>query len=109
MAIFLLAFSMLFSMFHVYVIGWTRDTHLPVHKAHDGGLHPHAHGEAGVHVLVVEERLQAGQQEDECGVEVTLPEGGLVVPHEAQQQAADRGRKHRQEVRHLWMFDASPP
>ena len=82
---------LLISMFYVYVVVWARDTHLPVDEAHDGGLDAHAHGEAGVHVLVVEERLQAGQQEDERGVEVALPERRLVVPHEAQQQAVGGG------------------
>ena len=99
-----LLFSMLFSTFYIDAVVWARDTHLPVDEAHDGGLHPHAHGEAGVHVLVVEERLQAGQQEDERGVEVALPERGLVVLHEAQQQAADGGEKSQAGGSELWMM-----
>ena len=51
------------------------ETYLSVDEAHDGCLHPHADGEARVHVLVVEEGLHAGQQEHEEGEEVALPQG----------------------------------
>lgn len=34
-----------------------RSFYLPVDEAHDGRLDSHAHGEAGIHVLVVEEGL----------------------------------------------------
>lgn len=62
-------------------------THLPVHQAHDGRLHPHPHGEARVHVLMVEEGLEAREQEHEGGVEVALPQRSVFVSHESQEQA----------------------
>lgn len=42
---------------------WCRFTHLPVNQAHNSCLHPHSHSEACVHVLMIEERLKARQQE----------------------------------------------
>lgn len=39
------------------------DTDLSVNQAHNSCLHPHPHCEASVHVLMVEEGLETGQQE----------------------------------------------
>lgn len=63
-----------------------RFTHLPVNQAHDSCLHPHSHCEARVHVLMVEERLQAGEQEHQSSVEIALPKRGIFIPHETQKK-----------------------
>lgn len=44
-------------------MGVTKRLYLPIDETHDGGFDPHAHGEAAVHVLMIEERLQAREQE----------------------------------------------
>lgn len=67
----------------LHVVGY-RFTHLSVNQAHNSGLHPHSHCEASVHVLMVEQRLETGQQEHESGIEVALPQRGVFVSHEAQ-------------------------
>lgn len=36
---------------------------------------------------MVEERLQAGEQEHQRGVEVALPQRGIFIPHEPQKKA----------------------
>lgn len=69
-----------------------RRTHLPVDQAHDRCLDPHSHSEAGVHVLVVEERLEAGEQEHERGVEVAFPQRSVLVSHESQEKTEKRER-----------------
>ena len=63
-----------------------RSTHLPVNQAHNSRLHPHSHCEAGVHVLMVEERLEAGEQEHQGGVEVAFPHRGIFVSYEIQKE-----------------------
>lgn len=65
----------------VVVVGY-----LPVDEAHDSGFQPHAHREAAVHVLMVQQRLQAGQQEKQRSKQETFPHGGVFVPHETEQQ-----------------------
>lgn len=67
-------------------------THLPVNQAHNGSLHPHPYGEASVHVLVVEEGLETGQQEHQGGVEVAFPQRSVLVPHEIQKKAVEEDR-----------------
>lgn len=73
-----------------------RSFYLPVDKAHDGRLDSHAHGEAGVHILVVKEGLQAGEEEHERGVEISFPQRSVLLPHKAQQQTVriKTGRTH---------------
>lgn len=61
--------------------------YLPVDEAHEGSFQPHSHSEAAIHVLMVQQRLQAGQQEEQRGEQETFPHGSVLVPHEAQQQA----------------------
>lgn len=63
-----------------------RFTHLSVNQAHDSCLHPHSHCKARVHVLMVEERLEAGEQEHQSGVEIALPKRGIFIPHETQKK-----------------------
>lgn len=63
-----------------------RFTHLPVNQAHDSCLHPHSHCETCVHVLMVEERLEAGQKEHQSGVEIALPKWGIFIPHKTQKK-----------------------
>ena len=59
-----------------------QDTYLPVHQAHHGRFYPHPHSEAAVHVLVVEDGLEAGEHEHQGCIEVALPQGGILIPHE---------------------------
>lgn len=66
-----------------------RFTHLPVNQAHNGRLHPHPHSEASVHVLMVEEGLEAGQQEHESGIEVAFPQRSILVSHEIQKKTVE--------------------
>lgn len=63
-------------------------THLPVNQAHDSSLHPHSHSETSVHVLMVEEGLQTGEQEHQSGIEVALPQRSVFVSYETQKKTA---------------------
>lgn len=67
-------------------------THLSVNQAHNSCLHPHSHCEASVHILVVKEGLETGQQEHECGVEIALPQRGIFISHETQKET-EEGRR----------------
>ena len=60
--------------------------HLPVHGPDDGSLDAHAADEADVEVLVQHQGLQAGADEQQRRVEVTLPFRGLLVVHEVDEQ-----------------------
>ena len=60
--------------------------HLPVHSPDDGRLDAHAADEADVEVLVQHQGLQAGADEQQRRVEVTLPFRGLLVIHEVDEQ-----------------------
>lgn len=65
-------------------------THLSVNQAHDSRLHPHADGEASVHVLMIKKRLEAGQQEHQSGIEVAFPLRSFGIPYETQKKAGRR-------------------
>lgn len=39
---------------------------------------------------MVEQGLQTRQQEHQKGKEVTLPQGGIFIPHKAEQQAEEQ-------------------
>lgn len=71
--------------------------HLPVDQAHDGSLQPHSGCEAVKHVVMMEERLQRGQQEEKRGIQETFPRLSMCVPHEAQQPAGNKRRQHPQQ------------
>lgn len=72
----------------VHVSGY-RFTHLSVNQAHNSCLHPHSHCEASVHVLMVEQRLETGQQKHKSGVEVAFPQWGIFVSHETQKKTVE--------------------
>lgn len=57
--------------------------HLSVDQTHDSCFNPHAHSKAGVCVLVVEDGLQAGQEEHKRGVEIALPQRCVLILHKA--------------------------
>lgn len=60
--------------------------YLSVDESHDSCFNSHAHSKAGVHVLMIEDGLKAGQQKHHWGVEITLPQRSVCVFHKAQQQ-----------------------
>lgn len=62
--------------------------HLPVHGPNDSRLDAHAADEADVEVLMQHQGLQAGADEQQRRVEVTLPVRGLLVVHEVDEQPA---------------------
>lgn len=57
--------------------------YLSVDQTHDSCFNPHAHSKAGVCVLVVEDRLQAGQEEHKRGIEIALPQWSVLILHKA--------------------------
>lgn len=71
--------------------------HLPVDQAHDSRLQPHSRCEAVKHVVMMEERLQRGQQEEKRGIQEAFPRLSMRVPHEAQQPAANKRQQHPQQ------------
>lgn len=60
--------------------------HLSVDGPDDGGLEPHPRHKADVEVLVQDQRLQAGREEEEAGVEEAMPGGGAFVIDEVNEQ-----------------------
>lgn len=57
--------------------------YLSVDQAHDSCFNPHPHSKAGVCVLVVEDRLHAGQEEHKRGIEIALPQRSVLILHKA--------------------------
>ncbi len=68
---------------------------LPVDEAHDSSLQSHPDSEAVKHVLMMEERLQTGQQEEQRGKQETFPHLSIFVPHEGQQQADNNNKSNQ--------------
>lgn len=60
--------------------------HLSVDGPDDGRLEPHPRHKADVEVLVQDQRLQAGREEEEAGVEEALPAGGALVVDKVNEQ-----------------------
>ena len=81
------------SSLSLLVVSFSLSPYLPVDQAHDSGLHPHSHGEAGVHVLMVEQGLEAGQEEQQEGKHEALPQVAVLVTHEPQEEAGGGGGK----------------
>lgn len=73
--------------------------HLPVHQAGDGGSQPYLQHLESVHVLLLEQRLQAGGHEHQHRDQVALPGGGRGITNKLQKKACARGREKVQLVR----------
>lgn len=57
--------------------------HLSVDQTHDRCFNPHAHSKAGVCVLMVEDGLQAGQEEHKRGIKKAFPQRSILILHKA--------------------------
>lgn len=77
--------------------------HLSVHQASDGRSQPHLQHFESVHVLLLEQRLQAGGEKHQYREEIALPRGGLGVADKLQKKACGRGREK------LWLVRQGSP
>lgn len=68
----------------------TPGRYLSVDGANHGSLQTHPRHKADVEVLVEDQRLQAGADEEESCVEVALPTGGVLVVYKLDQQPGKR-------------------
>lgn len=63
--------------------------YLPIDCTDHSCFKPHPRHEADVEVLVEDQSLQAGGDEEECCVQVALPIGGVLVIHKVDEQPAN--------------------
>lgn len=73
--------------------------HLSVHQAGDGCPQPYLQHLEPVHVLLLEQRLQAGGQEHQHRDQVALPGRGCGIANELQEKACGRRREEAELVR----------
>lgn len=69
--------------------------HLSAHQASDGRSQPHLQHLESVHVLLLEQRLQAGGEEHQHGEEGAFPGRGVGVPDKLQEEACSRRRREK--------------
>lgn len=67
--------------------------YLPVNSSNNSGAQPHACDEANVKVLLEDDRLHTGTQEEQRRVEETMPEGGAGVVGERDQESGQDQEK----------------
>lgn len=76
--------------------------YLPVDGSDDGRAQPHARHEAHVEVPLQDERLHARAHEEQRGVEVALPGGGIgVIDKQDQQPVRGKWEKENDDKNNL--------
>ncbi len=63
-----------------------KSTYFPVHGTNNGRTQPHACHKANVEILLQNEGLHTGTNEQQGGVEVAMPCGGTWIIHKLDQQ-----------------------
>ncbi|KAG8145849.1 hypothetical protein E2320_012316 [Naja naja] len=83
--------------------------HLSVDGPNDGRLEPHPRHEADVEVLVQDQCLQAGCEEEEAGIEEAMPAGGALVVDKVNEQPREEKVEPLQEGTSGWALGLAGP